>query len=210
MNYNFISIEGNIGSGKTSLAKKMAIDFDSRLILEEFEDNPFLPKFYRNRDQYAFPLELFFMAERYHQLKNKKDKDLFNPLTITDYFFVKSRLFAQNNLKSEELDLFSRLFNIMSSSLPYPDLVIFLYSDIDRLQENIRKRGRSFEQEISDEYLQNIQNIYIDYLKKQNSFPVVLLDVTKIDFIKNDIVYKKIKDLLNHKYSIGVNNILLV
>ena len=184
MKYNFISIEGNIGSGKTSLAKKLALDFDSKLILEEFEDNPFLPKFYRNRDQYAFPLELFFMAERYHQLKNKKDKDLFTPLTITDYFFVKSRLFAQNNLKQDELDLFSRLFNIMSSSIPSPDLVIYLYSDINRLQNNIRKRGRSFEQNISDEYLQNIQNIYLDYLKKQTSFPVILLDITKLDLLK--------------------------
>tara|TARA_B100000902_G_scaffold143545_1_gene140995 strand:+ start:2500 stop:3132 length:633 start_codon:yes stop_codon:yes gene_type:complete len=209
MKYNFISIEGNIGSGKTSLAKKLALDFDSKLILEEFEDNPFLPKFYRNRDQYAFPLELFFMAERYHQLKNKKDKDLFTPLTITDYFFVKSRLFAQNNLKQDELDLFSRLFNIMSSSIPSPDLVIYLYSDINRLQNNIRKRGRSFEQNISDEYLQNIQNIYLDYLKKQTSFPVILLDITKLDFIENHTVYKKIKDLLNHKYNVGVNNVLL-
>ena len=117
MLYNFIAIERNIGSGKTTLATKLSKDFKARLLLEQFADNPFLPKFYESPEENAFPLELFFMAERYHQLKNKKEQDLFQPLTISDYFFMKSKLFAQNNLQSDEQQLFNRLFEIMLASL---------------------------------------------------------------------------------------------
>ena len=204
MFYNFIAIEGNIGSGKTTLARKLAQDFQSHLLLEQFSNNPFLPKFYKSPEQNALPLELFFMAERYHQLK-KKEQDLFQPLTISDYFFMKSKLFAQNNLPSDEQQLFNRLFEIMLSSLSVPDLLIYLYADISRLQQNIKKRGRTFEQDISDVYLQNIQNRYLDYLRKQNSFPVLILDVSHVDFITEKTVYEKIKELINCKYNIGVH-----
>ena len=145
---NFIAIEGNIGSGKTTLATKLSKDFKASLLLEQFSDNPFLPKFYKSPEQNAFPLELFFMAERYHQLKRQKGQDLFQSLTISDYFFMKSKLFAQNNLLLDEQQLFNRLFEIMLSSLSAPDLLIYLYADISRLQQNIKKRGRSFEQDI--------------------------------------------------------------
>lgn len=205
MYYKFVAIEGNIGSGKTTLATKLAKDYKARLLLEHFADNPFLPKFYKSPENNAFPLELFFMAERYHQLKNLTEQDLFQPLTIADYFFMKSKLFAQNNLHADEQQLFNRLFEIMLSSLSPPDLLIYLYADISHLQQNIKKRGRPFEQEISDDYLQNIQNKYLDYLRKQKSFPVLILDVSLVDFKTEKIVYEKIKKLINCKHKIGVH-----
>ena len=205
MYYKFISIEGNIGVGKTTLAKRLSLDFKSRLLLEQFANNPFLPKFYKNPKEYAFPLELFFMAERYSQLKKHKEQDLFQPITIADYFFIKSKLFSDTNLGPDEKRLFNRLFEIMFSSLSTPDLVVYLYSNIDRLQKNIQKRGRVFEKEISNEYLQNIQDKYLDFLNKQNMFPVLILDVSEVDFIENKRVYQKIKSLISSKYDIGVH-----
>lgn len=205
MHYKFVVIEGNIGVGKTTLSGMLAKEYNARLILEKFEENPFLPKFYKDPEQHAFPLELFFMAERYHQLKKEKEQDLFQPITIADYFFVKSKLFAQNNLKKDEQQLFNNLFEIMLSSLPKPDLLIYLYSNVDRLQENIKKRGRDFEQEITDEYLQNIQNRYLDYLRKQNHFPVLLLDISKVDFKEDKKVYLRIKQLLKNPYELGIH-----
>ena len=205
MYYKFISIEGNIGVGKTTLAKRLSLDFKSRLLLEQFANNPFLPKFYKNPKEYAFPLELFFMAERYSQLKKHKEQDLFQPITIADYFFIKSKLFSDTNLGPDEKRLFNRLFEIMFSSLSTPDLVVYLYSNIDRLQKNIQKRGRVFEKEISNEYLQNIQEKYLDFLNKQNIFPVLILDVSEVDFIENKRVYQKIKSLISSKYDIGVH-----
>ncbi len=205
MYYKFISIEGNIGVGKTTLAKRLSLDFKSRLLLEQFANNPFLPKFYKNPKEYAFPLELFFMAERYSQLKKHKEQDLFQPITIADYFFIKSKLFSDTNLGPDEKRLFNRLFEIMFSSLSNPDLVVYLYSNIDRLQKNIQKRGRVFEKEISNEYLQNIQEKYLDFLNKQNMFPVLILDVSEVDFIDNKRVYQKIKSLISSKYDIGVH-----
>lgn len=205
MYYKFISIEGNIGVGKTTLAKRLSLDFKSRLLLEQFANNPFLPKFYKNPKEYAFPLELFFMAERYSQLKKHKEQDLFQPITIADYFFIKSKLFSDTNLEPDEKRLFNRLFEIMFSSLSNPDLVVYLYSNIDRLQKNIQKRGRVFEKEISNEYLQNIQQKYLDFLNKQNMFPVLILNVSEVDFIENKRVYQKIKSLISSKYDIGVH-----
>ena len=204
MQYNHIAIEGNIGSGKTTLAGMLAADYNVRLILEKFADNPFLPKFYKEPEKNAFPLELFFMAERYHQLKSNKEQDLFQPQKISDYFFVKSKLFAQNNLKDDERQLFNRFFEIIFSSLTSPDLVVYLYSSIERLRKNIIKRGRDFEQDISDKYLENIQYNYLDYLRKQHHFPVLMLDVSDVDFVKQKDVYDSIKELINKKYDIGV------
>lgn len=209
MKYKHIAIEGNIGSGKTTLAKMLSSDYNMKLILEEFADNPFLPNFYKNLDNNALPLELFFMAERYHQLKNKQEQDLFQPSLISDYFFMKSKLFAQNNLNDDELQLFNRLFDIMDSSILEPDLVIYLYSDILKLQQNIKKRGRVFEQNISNDYLQNLQTIYLDYLKKQNAFPVLILDITEVDFVLDMDVYELIKEFLSISYEKGVYNKIL-
>jgi len=205
MRYKHIAIEGNIGSGKTTLASMLADDFKARLILEEFANNPFLPKFYESPQRHAFPLELFFMAERYYQLKNMKEQDLFMPQMISDYFFVKSKLFAQNNLRYDEMQLFNRLFDIMDTNLLKPDLLVYLYADVDRLQKNIRKRGRDFEQNISDNYLQNIQDKYIDYLKKQNDFTVLILDITNIDFVLEKDMYDSIKDAVMIPYKKGLH-----
>ncbi len=206
MLYKYIAIEGNIGSGKTTLARMLSVDCNMKLILEEFSENPFLPKFYKQPDKNAFPLELFFMAERYHQLKNLKGQDLFQPQLISDYFFVKSKLFAKNNLKNDEVQLFNRLFDIMFSSISKPDLVVYLYAEISRLQKNIKKRGRDFEQNISNYYLQNIQEIYLDYLRKQDVFPVLILDVTDVDFVLDADVYQSIKKSLECDYHKGIHH----
>jgi len=208
MQYKHIAVEGNIGSGKTTLATMLANDFGARLILEQFANNPFLPKFYNDPDKHAFPLELFFMAERYYQLKNLKSQDLFQPNIVSDYFFVKSKLFAQNNLQKDEIQLFNKLFDIMVSSLSKPDLLVYLYADINRLQQNIKKRGRDFEKNISDEYLRNIQDKYLDYLKKQDDFPVLILDVTNIDFVTDNNIYKSMKDYLLESFR-GVHHKVL-
>jgi len=209
MQYKHIAIEGNIGSGKTTLATMLAADYEVRLILEAFAENPFLPKFYKDPNKYAFPLELFFMAERYHQLKNLKEQDLFQPQMISDYFFVKSKLFAQTNLQYDEAQLFNRLFDVMFSSLSNPDLLVYLYADVVRLQQNIKKRGRDFEQNISNEYLQNIQYKYLDYLRKQDNFPVLVLDITEVDFVSERNVYKSIKDYIMFSYEKGMHHKVL-
>lgn len=209
MQYKHIAIEGNIGSGKTTLATMLAADYDVRLILEAFAENPFLPKFYESPDKHAFPLELFFMAERYHQLKNLKEQDLFQPQMISDYFFVKSKLFAQNNLQYDEMQLFNRLFDIMFSSLSKPDLLVYLYADIIRLQQNIKKRGREFEKNISNSYLKNIQDKYLDYLRKQDDFPVLVLDITEVDFVLDKEVYKSIKEAVMLSYERGIHHKVL-
>ena len=199
MQFSFIVIEGNIGSGKTSLSKKIAQDFNGKIILEEFADNPFLPKFYKNAELNAFPLELFFMAERFQQLSSENiESDLFSEFSIADYSFFKSKLFAQNNLKEDELNLFNKLYSIMFSSVKKPDLLVYLHSDIKRLQANIKERGREYEQEIKDEYLKDIENKYFDYLKKQTDFQVLMLDVSKINFLEDKNIYNQIISEIEH------------
>ena len=210
MKHKFIAIEGNIGVGKTSFAKKFAEENNSKLILESFSENPFLPKFYKNPAQYAFSLELFFMSERYHQLKNQWSEDLFYKNKVADYFFMKSKIFAQNNLKKDELLLFNKLFDIMLASLPVPDLLVYLHSDIKRLQENIHSRGREFELNIQNSYLKSIEESYFDYLKKQEITSVLLIDVTNVDFVKNENNYRKICKLISGNYTKGkTKNIIL-
>ena len=209
MQYNFICIEGNIGVGKTSLAKKIAADCNARLVLEKFANNPFLPKFYKEPAKYAFPLELFFLAERYKQIKQLREQDIFLDFIVSDYFFIKSRLFAQNNLTEDELELFYRLFDIMLTNLPKPNLLIYLHADIQYLQKNIKKRDRTYEQDIADCYLLNIQKKYLDFFKKQNDFPVLIIDVTNTDFVQNDLVYQKIFSAIKKSYPIGLHHLSL-
>ena len=209
MQYNFICIEGNIGVGKTSLAEKIAADCNARLVLEKFANNPFLPKFYKEPAKYAFPLELFFLAERYKQIKQLREQDIFLDFIVSDYFFIKSRLFAQNNLTEDELELFYRLFDIMLANLPKPNLLIYLHADIQYLQKNIKKRDRTYEQDIADCYLLNIQKKYLDFFKKQNDFPVLIIDVTNADFIQNDSVYQKIFSAIKRSYPIGLHHLSL-
>src|ERR1043165_204234 len=169
MQYHYIAIEGNIGAGKTTLAHLLSKRLNARLILEEFADNPFLPKFYENPDQYAFPLELFFMAERYKQLKDMiHTKDLFQSITISDYLFTKCLLFAKVNLPDEEFRLYQRLFEIIHQQLVHPDILIYLHAPVAKLQANIKRRNRPYEQNIPDQYLFNIQETYTHYIKQHN------------------------------------------
>ena len=209
MLYDYVCVEGNIGSGKTLLASMLADIFDAKLILERFSNNPFLPKFYKNPTKYAFPLELFFMVERYKQIKHFKEQEIFSDFTVSDYFFIKSRLFAQNNLPAEELQLFYNIFDIMLSALPKPNLLIYLHADIQFLQKNIKKRDRSYEQDITDDYLLRIQKRYLDFFKKQNDFPVLIIDITNTDFVENDSVYQKIVSAIKKPYSFGVYQLSL-
>ncbi len=210
MRHPFIAIEGNIGSGKTTFSEMLAEQFQCKLILEQFADNPFLPKFYEYPERHAFPLELFFMAERYQQLGELTSGDLFATQVVSDYFFMKSKLFAQNNLKEDELLLFNRLSDIALKNLTRPDVLLYLHSDVNRLQVNIRKRGRDYEQNISDEYLLQIQERYFDYFKKQKDFPVLIVDVSKIDFVEDTLIYQQMISLLEKEYEVGLHRISLV
>jgi deoxyguanosine kinase len=206
--YNFIVIEGNIGAGKTTLATRMSEDQHTRLILEQFDDNPFLPKFYEDPEKHAFPLELSFLAERYHQLKTElNSQDIFRPRIISDYYFVKSLIFAGSNLKEDEFRLYSKLFYIINDSLPKPDLFVYLYHSVERLQENIRKRGRSYEQKIQNEYLQKIQNAYFDFFRQMPEMRILVIDVNTADFVNKQEDYDKICELLKRPYNQGITQL---
>jgi len=206
--YSYIAIEGNIGSGKTSLATKISEDFNAKLILEQFEDNSFLPKFYKDQSRYAFPLELSFLAERYQQLKDLlSNQDLFKSFTISDYFINKSLIFSRKTLQSEEYKLYHKLFEIISQMLPKPDLLVYLYSSVERLQANIKKRDRSYEQNIEDSYLENIQQSYFDFIRHQKDMRILIIDTNNIDFVNNPKEYKMITEAIFKEYSIGVHRI---
>ena len=186
MKHQFITIEGNIGAGKTTLSNILAQKLNAKLILEEFADNPFLPKFYEKPDQYAFPLELFFMAERYKQLKDfLNTQDLFQQVTISDYLFTKCLLFAKVNLPSEEFRLYQKLFDIIHQQISVPDILIYLHAPVQKLQDNIKKRNRSYEQDIKDDYLFNLQETYTSYIKQHN-IKTIFIDASNADFMGND------------------------
>ncbi len=208
MRYNYIAIEGNIGAGKTSLSTMIAEQFNGKLILEQFEDNSFLPKFYKEPDKYAFPLEMSFLAERYQQLKNQLTKqDLFKTFTISDYLFNKSLIFARNNLQTDEFALFSKMFTIIDEFLPKPDLLVYLYLDVRNLQQNIKNRGRSYEQEIKDSYLESIQSGYFNHIKKMEKLRVLVIDTNNVDFVNKPEDYKAILSLIDKDYPIGIHRL---
>jgi len=209
MNYHFITIEGNIGAGKTTLAHLLSKHYNARLILEEFADNPFLPKFYENPKQYAFPLELFFMAERFKQQKDLlQQKDLFKNLTISDYLFTKCLLFAKVTLPEDEFRLYQRLFEIIHQQLIQPDLLIYLHAPVNKLQANIKKRNRSYEQKIPDEYLFNLQETYTHYIKQHN-IKTLFVDASNADFFGNENHLQTIIEALDHDYDEGQHYINL-
>ena len=209
MNYHFITIEGNIGAGKTTLAHLLARHFNARLVLEEFADNPFLPKFYENPKQFAFPLELFFMAERFKQLKDLiQQKDLFQHITISDYLFTKCLLFAKVNLPEDEFRLYQRLFEIIHQQLIQPDLLIYLHSPVQKLQKNIKKRNRSYEQNIPDEYLFNLQQTYTHYIKDHN-IKTLFIDASNADFLGNEKHLQVVIDALGKDYDEGQHYLTL-
>ncbi|MDB5252663.1 MAG: deoxynucleoside kinase [Flaviaesturariibacter sp.] len=203
MRYNFITIEGNIGAGKTTLANLLSQRFNARLILEQFADNPFLPKFYENPGQYAFPLELFFMAERFKQLKELiQQKDMFQTITITDYLFTKCLLFAKVNLPDDEFRLYQRLFDIILQQLVQPEILIYLHAPVSKLQSNIKKRNRSYELNIPDDYLFNIQETYTQYIRQHN-IKTLFVDASNADFINNEKHMQVIMDALDREYPDG-------
>ena len=206
--YQFIAVEGNIGAGKTTFTKMIAEEFSCRLILEQFTDNPFLPFFYENPDRYAFPVELFFMTERHKQLQQElAQQDLFHQSIIADYFFLKTLLFARNNLQSEEYRLFQRLFHILNATFPKPDLLVYLHRSVADLKCNIEKRGREYEQEIEEDYLQKIQNAYFDFFKTDVSLPILVVDIEAVDFVSEKSYFYQLLDTLKQHYPPGTHHI---
>jgi deoxyadenosine/deoxycytidine kinase len=210
LKYNYIAIEGNIGAGKTTLARRFSEDFNARLILERFEDNSFLPKFYEQPDIYAFPLEMSFLADRYQQLKDKLAmQELFSSFTISDYFIDKSLIFARNNLQADEFNLYSRLFHIISAFLPRPDLLVYLYLDIPRLQENIKKRGREYESLIQPSYLEKIQSGYLNHFRSITGMRILIIDTNKVDFMEQERDYEAFLEIIRAEYDIGIHRIFI-
>ena len=204
--YQFIAVEGNIGAGKTTLCQRLAERYPCGLILEQFTDNPFLPFFYEQPERYAFPVELFFMTERHKQLlEHFAQPDLFRPFTVADYFFVKTLLFAKNNLSEEEFRLFQRLFSVLNATFPKPDLLLYLHRPVDAILAQIKKRGRDIEKNISPVYLEEIQNAYFDYLKTETETPVVVLELDTADFQKDDRFFNAILEVLARPHPPGMS-----
>ncbi len=207
MNYKSISIEGNIGVGKTTLAKLLSNDLGYKLILETFENNPFLKDFYENLNKNALPLELFFLAERYELLK-LNSKDMFFSGTVSDFIFDKSKLFAVNTLKDYELNIFNKIFSLMKKSVKNPEILIYLHSDLRSLQNKITKRGREYENNIQSEYLKKLNDTYLDYISKRAQFPVILIDVTNLDFKNNSKHFELIKNIIFQEHENGVTKFI--
>ena len=196
MNYHFIAVEGNIGAGKTTLSQLLSQHYNAKLMLEEFAENPFLTKFYENPKQYAFPLELFFLAERFKQQQELiKNTDLFQSVTISDYLFTKCLLFAKVNLPEEEYRLYQKMFDVFQQQLATPDVLIYLHAPVSKLQSNIKKRNRKFEQSIPDEYLFKLQETYTSYIKQHN-IKTIFVDASNGDFLYNEAHFKLITDAL--------------
>ncbi len=201
----FIAIEGNIGAGKTTFCHKLAERCGCTLVLEQFTDNPFLPFFYEQPERYAFPVELFFMSERHKQLQAHFARpDLFKTGTVADYFFVKTLLFAKNNLAEEEFRLFQQLYGVLNATFPKPDLLLYLHRPVEVLLDQISRRGRDMERYITPAYLEDIQNAYFEYFKQESELPVVVLDVKAADFLAEDAVFDAIVKVLKEPHSPGV------
>ncbi|WP_435255536.1 2-amino-4-hydroxy-6-hydroxymethyldihydropteridine diphosphokinase [Tenacibaculum sp. A30] len=197
--YNYIAIEGNIGAGKTSLANMMSDEFNAKIVLERFADNPFLPKFYDDNERYAFPLEMSFLADRYQQLSDDLAQfDLFKNFIVSDYYIFKSLIFAQVTLHSDEYKLYRKMFDLMYKEITKPDLYVYLYQNTERLLENIKKRGRDYEQNIEASYLQKIHDGYSNFIKTQPDLNILIIDVSELDFVNNlddyETIINKIKN----------------
>lgn len=201
----YIAIEGNIGAGKTTLSKRLAEKWNQRLILEEFEENPFLTGFYENPQKYAFQLEMAFLADRFHQLKTELVEDLFQPDIIADYAPFKSLIFARNNLSEDEFHIYRRFWQISFQNLPRPDVVVYLHRDIQSLLSLIHFRGRSFEMGIAEEYLGNIQSAYFSYFKQITDFPVLIVDTKKYNLFNSTVFDEWFASQLKQKFNPGLN-----
>ena len=198
--FNYVAFEGNIGAGKTTLVHKIAEDFNGKTVLERFADNPFLPKFYKDQNRYAFPLEMSFLADRYQQLADDLAQfDLFKDFIVADYHIFKSLIFAKITLAEDEYRLYRNLFDIIYKEMPKPDLYVYLYQNTDRLLNQIRQRGRSYEQEIPAEYLEKINQGYLDYIKTQTGLNILIIDVSDMDFVNRQEDYIAILEKINTK-----------
>ena len=211
MKYKYLVIEGNIGAGKTSLASLLAKETGSRLVLEAFSDNPFLAKFYEDPDRYAFQLELSFLSERYHQIKTELGHpDLFGQSVISDYFLAKSFIFSKYNLKDDEMRLFEKLFSIINLQAPKPDLYVYLHVPVEKLLENIKQRGRSYEKHIKYEYLKEVQEGYFGFFKSQQEIKILVLDTSGLDFVNNLLDFQQLKKVIfEGEYRVGMNRLIL-
>ena len=209
--YNYVVVEGNIGAGKTTLATKIAEQFNAHLVLEGFADNPFLPKFYNDPAKYSFPLELSFLADRYRQLKEEVvEPDLFKSFTIADYYFMKSLVFASSTLSGDEFNLYRQIFYIIYSGLPKPDLYVYLHLKPERLLQNIKKRGRIYEKSITFDYLRKIQDSYFTFFKQNPDNKYLVIDINEIDFVENEDQYRRIVDKIFYDdYPPGINNVIM-
>ena len=197
MKYSYLVIEGNIGAGKTSFATMLAKETGSRLILEQFSDNPFLARFYEDPERYAFQLELSFLSERYQQIKTELGHpDLFGQMVVSDYFLAKSFIFSKHNLKDDEMVLFEKLFSIINLQIPRPDLYVYLHLPVEKLMDNIRKRGRSYEKNIKSEYLKEVQDGYFGFFKSQTELKILVIDTSNFDFVNKKTDFQQIKKII--------------
>ena len=194
--HTYIAVEGLIGAGKTTLARRLASEWNARLVLEEFDDNPFLPRFYQEPSRYAFSVELSFLAQRYHQLKRITEQELFQPRTIADYSLGKSLVFASATLPSDEYALFRDLYDIMYGDLPRPQLIVFLHLPVDLLRERIKSRGRGYEQTIGTDYLMKLQDHYMDHLRKSKGTAVLITDLGGHDLLREVEAYDRLKEIM--------------
>jgi len=201
--YSYIAIEGLIGAGKTTLARRLAERWNGRLVLEEFDDNPFLPRFYKEPDRYAFSVELSFLAQRYHQLKRVTEQELFSPVTVADYSIGKSLVFANATLPPDEHALFRDLYQIMYADLPQPQLIVYLHLGIDRVRERIRQRGRGYEQAIGAEYLMRLQERYMDHLMKASNTRALIVDLGGTDLLHDEAAFVRLLGLMDEEAPLG-------
>ena len=204
--YNYIAISGTIGAGKSELASRISNLENGNLILEEFAANSFLEKFYKQPDRYAFPLEISFLFERFQQLKTMfSQADIFSQYFVSDYLFDKSLIFAKNNLTDDQFSVFYPLFEAFKEQIPFPDLLIYLHRPVEVLLDNIKSRGRSFEQEIQFEYLNELQKAYLSYFKSFSDKRIVVLQLNDIDFVQDEKMFYQILDLTKQKHNFGMS-----
>jgi deoxyadenosine/deoxycytidine kinase len=209
--YNYVVIEGNIGAGKTTLATRISEQFNARLVLERFAENPFLPKFYEDPEKFSFPVEMSFLADRYRQLKEELiEQDLFKSFTIADYYFMKSLVFAATTLTGDEYNLYRQIFYIIYGSLPRPDIYVYLHVNPERLIQHIEKRGRHYEKSISVEYLRKIQESYFAFFRQNPENKYLVLDINEVDFVENEAQFTRIVDTIFYDdYPPGINKVIL-
>lgn len=197
----YVAIEGVIGAGKTSLARRLAERFDGRVILERFEENPFLERFYMDRPRWAFQTQLSFLASRFRQQQQLGGRDLFHEVVISDYAFDKDRIFARLNLDGDEVNLYETMFNIMQPTVPRPDLIVYLQSTTERLMENIGRRGRPYEANMDREYIESLNRAYNQYYFHYTATPLLIVNATNIDFVKHSTdLDELVRQIAGHRH----------